>query len=100
MASTTNSGTVLDSEPIMLTPRDDIGGIVFDMFGRIQFKLLLAILIAFLYLQSGHYYENVLDIFDGAVEYKYPTTWGYMISMLLFALVFIVIDGLIRNGVL
>lgn len=90
----------MGADPILDDMPHDIGGFAGGLLGQIQYKLLFGILGMFLFLSSTYYMENVLAAFDGAIELGAPTSWGYGITLMFLAMGFILLDSMIRTGVL
>ena len=91
----------LDSEPMHSGPEpDDLSSILVDIVSRTQFKFIGLLLIMFLIVSSDVFTMRVLSKFDGAVDYKTPTSWGTFQQGLWLCLFMVISDVLIRTNVI
>lgn len=91
----------LDSDPIIVGRRpDDFASVIFDLLSNIQYKLLGLMLLVFLIISSDVFINRALAKFSGAVDYKYPTTWGTTLQGLFLVIACIFIDAAIRQKII
>jgi len=92
---------MLDSEAIITSQSpDDIGTMVLELAGKINYKLALLLLFIFLVLTSDVFIGRVLSRFPGAVEYKSSTSYGTVLQGILLVIFFVCLDVLIRVDVI
>lgn len=91
-----------DSDPIISKKRvpDDLTNVVLDIVSHIQFKFLGMMLIVFLFISSDVFINRALSRFQGAVDYKCPTSWGSVLQGLFLILIMIGIDALIGQKII
>lgn len=70
-----------------------------DGLSGIQYKLFALMFISFLFLSSDVFILRFLSSFDGAVEYKTPTTWGTCIQGLLLVIAMLIFDFCIKQEI-
>ncbi len=89
----------IDSEPIMPGRRapDDLTTVIVDIMSSIQYKFLGLMLLIFILISSDVFINRALAKFEGAVDYKCPTSWGVCLQGLFLVLVIIIIDALISQ---
>jgi hypothetical protein len=88
----------MDSEPLKI--KDDMIPMIADSVLSIQFKLFAIVLIVFFVVNTDTFIRRVLSSVDGAVELNTPTTYGTAIQgMALFASM-VVVDGVIKRGII
>jgi hypothetical protein len=92
----------MDSEPIMISGSgpDDFTSIVLDIVSNVQFKLLGMMLLIFMIISSDVFINRALSKFQGAVDHKYPTSWGTFLQGLFLVFACILIDAAIRQKII
>jgi hypothetical protein len=92
----------IDSDPIMSSGNapDDMTSVIVDAFSSIQYKLVGLVFVLFIFLSSDTFIERLLSKFEGAVDYKYPTSYGTIIQGLLLCLGLIIFDALIKQKII
>jgi hypothetical protein len=92
----------MDSDPITISKEgpDDITTIVLDMIGNIQFKLIILIFLSFMLVSSDVFIMRGLANFEGAVDYKQPTSWGTFLQGSLLVIISIFIDAGIKQNII
>jgi len=90
-----------DSDPIETKKRaaKDLVSWVCDMLGSIQWKLVGFVFLIFIIVSSDVFVGRVLSQFNGAVDLKYPTSWGVILQGLFLSMGLIMIDALIRADI-
>ena len=84
---------MLDADPIQVNNKpDSFTGIITDGLAGIQWKLLLFVFLIFLFVSSDVFTNRVLTKFKGAVDSKYPTSYGVIIQDLFLIFFFILFD--------
>lgn len=66
----------------------------------IPYKWLIGVFVMFMIVSSDMFIARVLSRFDGAVLLRYPTNWGTIIQGLFLTLAMLLIDGLLRHGII
>ncbi len=91
-----------DSDPIMVTGRcpDDFTSIVLDLFGSIQYKLFGMMFVVFVILSSDVFINRVLSQIKGAVDMKYPTSWGVLLQGMFLVITCIILDASIHQKII
>jgi hypothetical protein len=94
-----------DSDPVMMParsvgPPNDFTTIVTDIFHGIQYKLLGLVLMMYLILNSDVFINRILGSFAGAVDGKCATTYGTVVSGLIFCIWLIIIDLAIKQKII
>lgn len=77
---------------------DDLASVMIDFFTSLNIKLILFIVILFLFVSSDIFVDKVLDRFSGATSNKRPTTKGIFLQAGFLALFYITVDLLIQLG--
>lgn len=92
----------VDSDPIMVSrgAPDDFTSIVLDIFGNIQWKLFGMLLIIFMIISSDVFINRALSKFNGAVDYKTPTSWGTFLQGLFMVFALIIVDAAVRQKII
>lgn len=92
----------VDSDPIMVSGRcpDDFTSIVLDIVSNVQFKLLGMMLVIFIIISSDVFINRALSKFAGAVDHKYPTSWGTFLQGLFLVMACIIMDAAIRQKII
>jgi hypothetical protein len=92
----------LDSEPVMVARAapDDLTSVIIDIVSHIQFKLLALMLLIFILISSDIFINRALSKFKGAVDYKYPTSWGVCLQGMFLVVSMIIVDGLVRQKII
>ena len=57
-------------------------------------------LVIFLLISSDVFINRVLSQFQGAVDYKNPTSWGVFLQGLFLAIICIFMDAIIRQKII
>jgi hypothetical protein len=92
---------VLDSDPITQGRcPDDLASVVLDAISCIQFKLFGLMLVVFIILSSDVFINRVLSKFNGAVDYKCPTSYGTWLQGLFLVIACVIIDVAIKQNVI
>jgi hypothetical protein len=91
-----------DSDPLTPTKKapDDLVAIALDILGSIQYKFLGLLMIVFIILSSDVFIGRVLSRFQGAVDYKCPTSWGVILQAMCLVLLMMIIDCAIRAEII
>ena len=89
----------MDYEAIDEKSYDDMSLALIDIVSRAQFKLISFLLIVFMIVNSDIFIMRVLSRFDGAVDYKTPTTWGTALQGIMLCAFVLIIDIFIRVGI-
>lgn len=90
-----------DSDPIVETESPDgFSEVIIDAVSHVQFKLISMLFIVFILINSDTFISRVLGGFSGAVDHRYPTTWGVCIQGLMLASAMILIDILVRQKII
>lgn len=104
-----------DSEPIFLHTNkrakskraatrtgapDDITAMFADFIAGIPVKFALIMYIIYLVINSDVFVNRVLTAFAGATQYGYASTWGVMIQGMFMVIAMILVDGLMRQGLI
>lgn len=92
-----------DSDPIKVSIKkkpDDLSSIIVDIASQIQYKFLGMMLIIFLFLSSDVFIGRVLSTFNGAVNFKSPTSWGTTLQGLFLVLFMTLADALIKQKII
>lgn len=87
----------MDSDPLMADCPDDVGSILLDIFGRIQYKLFALMFVIFIIVSSDVFINRALTKFTGAVDQKCPTSWGTFLQGLFLVIACILVDTAIRQ---
>ncbi|SIP85956.1 Hypothetical protein PACV_241 [Pacmanvirus A23] len=92
----------IDSDPITISGNspDDFTSILLDIASSIQYKLFGLMLIIFIFISSDVFINRALAKFNGAVDYKCPTSWGTFLQGLFLVLSCIIIDAAIRQKII
>jgi len=92
----------IDSDPIVSSGNhpDDFTSILLDIASSLQYKLFALMLIIFMLISSDVFINRALAKFDGAVNYKCPTSWGTFLQGLFLVLSCIIIDAAIRQKII
>ena len=92
----------IDSDPIVSSGNhpDDFTSILLDIASSLQYKLFALMLIIFMLISSDVFINPALAKFDGAVNYKCPTSWGTFLQGLFLVLSCIIIDAAIRQKII
>lgn len=91
-----------DSDPIIVCTGcpDDFTAVFTDILSKIQWKLFGIILFVFIMLSSDVFINRVLVKFDGAVDHKYPTSYGTVLQGLFLVIACIFIDVAVRQKII
>lgn len=79
---------------------DDLIGLFNTIIGGVQFKFIGMMFLVFLILSTDTFITRVLDIFGSAVSGGCPTSWGTVLQGMFLVLAMLLIDPLIRTGVI
>jgi hypothetical protein len=92
--------TIVGETPIEDTGdiNNSLGGLVNEVLTGVQFKSIILLFMIFLFIVSDVFTINVLQRFNGAVDYKTPTSFGSVIQGTCLVLLFIFADLLVRRG--
>jgi len=92
----------IDSEPIRVgkPAPDDLTSILIDIVSNVQWKFMGLLLIVFVFLNSDIFVNRILSTFNGAVNYKYPTSYGVVLQGIFLVIAMISIDVMIQQSVI
>ena len=76
--------------------RDDLGGMCSDLFGRVNVKIAVFLLIFGIFIFSDLFIENVLSRVKDATDADTTTTKGTMIQLMAVVLFYLIIDLLVQ----
>ena len=80
--------------------RDDLGGMASDLFGRVNFKVAIFLMIFGVFIFSDLFIENVLSRIKDTTSADTTTTKGTMIQLLIIVLFYLIIDMLVQCEVI
>lgn len=78
------------------TRHDDLGGMFSDLFGRINFKIAMFLMIFGIFIFSDLFIENVLSRIKDTTSADTTTTKGTMIQLLIIVMFYLVLDLLVQ----
>lgn len=92
----------IDSDPITVSSKrpDDFTSMMIDITSNVQWKMLGFMLIIFLFVSSDVFINRALAQFNGAVDYKCPTSYGTVLQGLFLVLSCVLIDTAIRQKII
>jgi hypothetical protein len=76
--------------------RDDLGGMCSDLFGRVNVKIAIFLLIFGIFIFSDLFIENVLSRVKDATDADTTTTKGTMIQLMAVVIFYLIIDLLVQ----
>ena len=89
-----------ESESPKKNDRDDLGNMVTDFFGCINFKIAIFLFVFGVFIFSDLFIENVLCKIKEATHADTTTTKGTMVQLLVFILFYLVIDLLSQGQII
>jgi len=93
-----------DSEPLAKKKdkkdaSNDFVHILVDMLKKLNWKLIIAIMLIFIFISSDIFVENVLSRFSDTADMGSPTNKGIIIQSIFMVLGYMTIDLLIQANV-
>lgn len=79
---------------------NDMIGMFNDVISNVQFKFVGMMFLVFLVLSTDTFITRVLSVFGSAVGGGCPTSWGTVLQGMFLVLAMLLIDPLIRLGVI
>lgn len=86
----------MDSEPVEEVKKGDLIKVTTDFLGNISYKLIFFLFMAFLFISSDVFSNNVLSKIDGAIELNDVTTYGTIVQGVILILFYLTIDMAIK----
>lgn len=89
-----------DYDAIKATPPDSFAAIAAGALSGIHYKTYFFMLLIFYFVSTDLFIGTILAQVDGAVETKYPTTYGTFIQGIVLVLAMIVVNALVAHDIL
>ncbi len=101
MSHLSNLDFDIDEKPVTTKKKSsDFMNMITDAASKIQVKLFSFIFVIFLIISSDVFVTKILGNIRGAVDYKYPTNWGVIIQGLFLVVAAMIMDFVIRVGMI
>lgn len=89
-----------DSEPITVEHKNGFVDMLGDTISSHQYKLMFALFIIFIFVNSDVFIGRVLGRVSGATEFNTTTNYGSMLQALFLVISYIIMETLIKNEVI
>lgn len=89
-----------EEQPLRRSDRDELGSMVTDFFGKINFKIAIFLFIFGIFIFSDLFIEHVLSKIKDASSADTSTSKGTMIQLLVLVLLYLVVDLLVQCQVI